>query len=397
MFSQIKQSLALFTYNLKSVRRRIWISLSMVLSVSLVVLVLLGFLAMSNGFKKSLSQTGSNDIAIALAAGAASELGSEIETAQIHALQSAPELAHADDGSPLMSRELVVPVSARKKTTGDDATLPLRGIGQFGLAVRPTVDLAEGRMFTPGAREIVVGKRVAETYDGFKLGESVTLGNSKWTVVGVFNAGGAAFEGEIFADNKIVQTLFNRPNLVQSIRFRVYEPADIKALDARFENDPRLAMVIKSEKDYFSNMASGTSNLIRFLGWPLAIAMAVGAAIGAMTTMFSSVSDRAVEIATMRCIGFSRTAAFVSTWLEALVLAALGASIGVMVAFLLFQGRSASTTGGDNIRIGFELALSPGIVIQAVVLAMIVGAIGGGFPALSATRTPLRQAMTGRA
>ncbi|MGC1497640.1 MAG: FtsX-like permease family protein [Sulfitobacter sp.] len=397
MSQLLKQSSALFVANVKSLKRRIWISCSMILSVTLVVLVLLGFLSMSNGFEQSLKQTGADDIAIALGSGAANELGSEIMPSQLHLLQSATEIARTAEGTPILSQELVVPVNAIEKAKGEPAVLPLRGIGAFGLEVRPSVSLVDGRMFTPGAREIVVGARLTQSYQGLALGDTITLGTSDWTVVGVFASGGSVFESEIFADAQIVQTLFNRPNLVQSARFKVNAPADIATLAAFAESSAQLALPIKSEREYFSSLAESTSKLILFLGWPLAVIMAIGAAIGALTTMYSSVSDRSVEIATLRTIGFSRTAAFVSTWLEAILLTAIGCVVGIVIAFLALEGRTASTAGNDQMQIGFQLSLSPDIILQAVILSLIIGAIGGGLPALNATRIPLRQALTGRA
>lgn len=397
MFQLFKQSSALFIANVKSLRRRIWISLSMVFSIALVVIVLLGFLSMSNGFEKSLSQASSDEIAIALGAGATTELGSEITPTQLHLLQSAPEVARTKDGQPILSPELVVPVNALTLESGENAVIPMRGIGSFGFDVRPAVALSQGRMFTPGTKEIIVGERISSKYRNLGIGNVVTLGSAEWTVVGTFSAAGSAFEGEIFADKELIQTLFNRPNLVQSVRLQLTDAFAISSLIARMDQDARNAMPIKSETEFFANMAQGTSNLIRFLGWPLAVTMAIGSAIGALTTMYSSVSDRSLEIATLRNIGFSRMAAFISTWLEAMLLTTIGCAVGIFAAYAGLQGRDATTAGSDNMQIGFELSLSGDIIVQAAILALIIGAFGGGLPALNATRVSLRTAMTGRA
>lgn len=397
MFQLIKQSIALSAANLKSLPRRWLISLSMVFSVALVVIVLLGFLAMSNGFRQSLQQAGSDQTAIALGTGAATELGSQIEPAQLHFLQGAAGIAKTADGTPIISPELVVPVDAVEKGSGLSETLSLRGIGQFGLTVRPNVSVADGRMFTPGSNEIIIGRKLAQTYEGFALGQTLQFGTSSWTVVGIFAAGGSVFESEIFADAGTVQTVFNRPNLVQSARIKLTDASALPALAQMAETTAQISLPIKSERDYFAGMAEGTSKLILFLGWPLAITMAAGAVVGALTTMYSSVSDRSTEIATVRTIGFSRSAAFVGTWVEAMFLTVLGCAVGVGFAYLAMDGWSASTTGADQMQIGFQLQLSFGVVMQAVIVSLIIGAIGGGLPALNATRIPLRQAMTGRA
>lgn len=394
--SLIRQSVALSAANLKSLPRRLWISLSMVFSVALVVTVLLGFLAMSHGFRNSLQQSGAEDVAIAVGTGAATELGSQIEPSQLHHLSSAQGIAQSADGRPIISPELVVPVDATVRSSGLFQTLSLRGIGEFGFEVRPLVRIVEGRSFTPGAAEIVVGRRLSTDYEGLALGDTITFGTSVWTVVGIFDARGSVFESEMFADANIVQTLFNRPNLVQSARVKLTSPDVLPALASHAETTAQIALPLKSERAYFEGMAEGTSRLILFLGWPLAITMAAGAVIGVLTTMYSSVSDRSTEIATVRTLGFSRTAAFIGTWVEAMVLTMIGCLVGVAVAWFGLDGWSASTTGADQMQIGFQLALSPVLVLQAVVLALVIGAIGGGLPALNATRIPLRVAMTGR-
>ena len=397
MTRMIRQSLALGAANLRSLPRRRWTSASMVLSIALVVLVLLGFLAMANGFRASLQATGSDRVAIALGTGASTELGSRIEPAQLHLLEDAPGVARDAEGRAVISRELVVPVDAPERGTGYLATLSLRGVGEHGLAVRPDLEVTDGRMVRPGAAEIVVGRRAAEGYQGLEVGQEVAFGTARWTVVGMFEAGGSVLESELLADAEAVRARFAEPALIQSARILLEEPGALGTLVRLSEEDARIALPIRSEAEYFAAMAQGTTRLVMFLGWPLAVTMALGAAVGALTTMHASVSDRSVEIATVRTLGFSRGAALVATWIEAMVLTAVGCAVGVALAYLVLDGWSASTTGADQTQIGFELALAPGLVLQAVILSLAIGAVGGGLPALGATRLPLRLAMTGRA
>lgn len=396
MTNIINQILALAASNVKSLHRRKWMSLSLIFSVAMVVTVLLGFLAMSNGFRLSLMQAGSPDIAIGLGKGAATELGSRIDISQLHYLDGAVGIATNAKGAALISPEMVVPVDIPQKAGGSSATLSLRGIGPFGLDVRPNVRITSGRSFTPGTSEIVVGRRLSRDYKGLDIGEQLTLGTSKWTVVGIFDAGGSAFESEILGDLQVVQTLFERPNLVQSVRVKLASPQALPALQSMAASMPQIALTMRSEQDYFAALAERTSKLILLLGWPLAVIMAVGAAVGAMTTMFSSVSDRSTEIATVRAIGFSRRAAFASTWIEAMILTALGCLSGIAISYLMLNGWSASTMSLDRTQIGFQLILSPPLIVKAAVLALAIGAIGGAVPAIAATRIPLRLAMSGR-
>ncbi|MEF0941517.1 ABC transporter permease [Rhizobium sp. BR 362] len=394
MSTIINQSLALTLSNLKSLRRRVWISLSLVFSVAMVVTVLLGFLAMSNGFRTSLLQAGSTDIAIALGKGAATELGSRIEASQLHYLDAAG--IATDAGTPVMSAEMVVPVDVPQKTGGLLSALSLRGIGPFGLNLRPDVRIVQGRMFSPGASELVVGRRLSRDYKGLEIGEQLTLGTSNWTVVGIFDAGGSVFESEMLADIGVVQTLFNRPNLIQSVRIKLKTPEALPTLQSMVDKTPQIGLTLRSERDYFAGLAERTSKLILLFGWPLAVIMAAGAVVGAMTTMFTSVSDRSTEIATVRAIGFSRFAAFTGTWIEAMILTCFGCLVGVCFSYIVLNGWTASTMNADHTQIGFQLVLSPSLVMDAVWLSLIIGAIGGALPALAAARIPLRLAMSGR-
>jgi putative ABC transport system permease protein len=200
----------------------------------------------------------------------------------------------------------------------------------------------------------------------------------------------------MMADSGVVQTMFDRQNEVQSIRAQLTDPAAFEQFRAYVEDELDMGLSAQTEKNYFAAQATNVSRIIVFLGWPLALVMAIGAAVGAMTTMYSSVSDRLTEIATVRAIGFSRGAAFVGTLVEAIVLTLVGCAVGIFVAKFGLEGFSASTRGGANTQLAFELVLSIPIVIQASVLALIVGLIGGGLPAFRATRIPLRSAMTGR-
>jgi len=383
--------------NLRSLHRRIWISLSMVASVALVVLVLLGFLSMANGFRQTLSVTGATDVALVTSRGAFTEALSRIEPRQAHRVEEAPGIARDADGRAMISGELVVPVDAVTREQGTPATLSLRGIGENGLALRPSITISAGRMLQSGSAEIIVGARIARGYRNMQIGNTISFGRSEWKIVGHFTAGGSVFESEMLADAALVQAQFDRHAEVQSLRVELTEPAAMNDFRRYVEETSGMGLSAQTEKSFYAAQAGNVSNIILFLGWPLAIVMALGAAIGAMTTMYSSVSDRTVEIATVRALGFGRGAAFTATLVESLALTLIGCAIGVALAWLGLDGWSASTRGGANTQLAFELRLSWPLVGQAVILALGVGAIGGGLPALRASMLPLRIAMTGRA
>jgi putative ABC transport system permease protein len=395
MRSLLLQITALTVMNLKSLPKRFWLSLSTIVAVMLVVVVLLAFLAMRNGFQHTLASAGSQDVAMILRAGSQSEVASVITHDQVDLIEDAPGIAKGADGKPLVSPELYLVVDGIKHSSQTKANLPLRGMGPEGLAVRQGVHIVAGRMFAPGSNEIVVGKALQSEFDGLQLGQTVTLGHSRWTVVGVFAADGSVFESEIWADLPVVQSFFNRNNVFQTVRARLVTPAALGELQRYLDSDPRLKLDAKSEAAYFAEQASGTSNLIQKLGWPLAIAMAFGAMAGALNTMYSSVATRTSEIATLRAIGFGGLPAFVSTLIESAILATLGGVLGITTAFLVFNGLSASTLGASFTQVVFTFELTPALAAQGVALALIVGLIGGIFPSVRAARMPILAGLYG--
>jgi putative ABC transport system permease protein len=389
MGSLWRQVVAVTTINLMSIGQRRWLSLSTVIAIALVVVVLLAFLAMANGFQKTIAGAGADDIAIVLRAGSQAEINSTVSRDQVRLIEDGPGIARGPDGKPLVSSELYLVVDGLKRTTKTKANLPLRGIGAQGSTLRKDIKMVEGRMFSPGSNEVVVGKSLLREFEGFEIGSIVPFGTTRWTVVGVFDAGGSVFESEIWADLPVVQSLFNRNNIVQTVRTRLVSPAALSELKSYNDNDPRLKLDVKSEAAYFAEQASQTSDLIQKLGWPLAIAMAFGALAGALNTMYSSVAARATEIATLRAIGFGGFPAFVGTLAESLLLAAVGGLLGVGATYLIFDGISASTLGGNFTQVVFDFKLSPALIGEGVGLALIVGLIGGLFPALRAARLPI--------
>jgi putative ABC transport system permease protein len=383
------QVAAVTTMNVKSIPQRFWLSLSTVVAVALVVIVLLSFLAMANGFQRTLAGSGAEDVAIVLRAGSQAEINSTVSRDQVRLIEDAPGIARSSAGKPLVSAELYLVVDGVKRTTQTKANLPLRGIGQEGAAVRKGITIVEGRMFNPGANEIVVGRALLRQFQGFEIGRTVGFATSRWTVVGIFEADGSVFESEIWADLPVVQSLFNRNNIVQTVRVRLQNPAALETLKRFVDEDPRLKLDVKSEAAYFAEQASQTSDLIQKLGWPLAIAMALGALAGALNTMYSSVAARAVEIATLRAIGFGGFPAFVGTLVESLILAALGGVIGAAATYLVFDGFSTSTLGAGFTQVVFSFKLSPALIGEGVILALAVGLAGGLFPAIRAARLPI--------
>ncbi|RUM18885.1 FtsX-like permease family protein [Rhizobium vallis] len=398
MSSVLKQSFLMIRVNLGSLPRRLAISLSMALSVALVVTVLAGFLAMARGFEAALAGAGSPGIAVILGGGTSQETGSDVPAEAVRslaAMNGETGIARDGTGGLVLSREVVVPIDVRGGD-GADQTLSLRGMDLAGPGLRERASISKGWLFSSGSREIVVGARIAEAFPGFAVGGTVRLGAVDWQVVGHFTSGGSAFESEIWADREAVQSAFDRQGQVQSLRVRLDGAAGLEALRARLSAMPGMALTAVSEADLYAAQAERTESLIRLFGWPIALLMAVGATAGALNTMMSSVSDRAVEIATLRLLGFARLPAFAATWVEAVLLSAAGAALGVVASRLAFDGWQASTMGANNTRMAFQLVVTPDVALTAGLLGLAVGVIGGALPALAAARLPLRAALGAR-
>ncbi|MBX5045903.1 ABC transporter permease [Rhizobium lentis] len=396
MWSTLKQIFLMIKVNLGSLPRRLAISLSMVLSVGLVVAVLAGFLAMARGFEGALAGAGSPGIAVILGGGTNQETGSDVPAEAIRSLAAMSGdtgVARDGAGGPALSREIVVPIDIRGRD--GEQTLSLRGMDAAGPGLRQRARLSQGRLFTPGAREIVVGARIAEIF-GFAVGETVRLGAVDWKVAGRFTSGGSAFESEIWADLEAVQSAFDRLGQVQSLRLRLDGAGGLAALRARLSGLSGPPLTAVSEAELYAAQAERTENLIRLFGWPIALLMAIGAMAGTLNTMMSSVSDRAVEIATLRLLGFARLPAFAATWVEAVLLSAAGAVFGVVGSMIAFDGWQASTMGANNTKMAFQLNVTPDVILTAGLLGLAIGVIGGALPALAATRLPLGAALRAR-
>jgi putative ABC transport system permease protein len=399
MSSKLKQTFVMTRANLLSLPRRFAIAASMALSVALVVCVLAGFLSMAAGFEKALRSAGSSTVAVILGGGTNQENSSDVPAdviRTIEAMRGDIGVVRDAAGNLVSSREIVVPVEVPDDQTDAGKVLALRGMDPIGPSLRDGVTLTAGRFAKPGAREVVVGERIATEFPSLAVGKQVRLGPVNWTVVGHFSSAGSAFESELWADLDAVRSAFDRLGEVQSVRLRLDGTGAIERLKTALGGITATPLIVVTEADLYAAQSSGTANLIRMFGWPVALLMALGATAGALNTMMSSVSDRTVEIATVRALGFSRLSAFVATWAEAMVLAVVGVSIGLVASWFLFSGWQASTIGTNNTSIAFELTLSEDVMLTAGLLGLAIGAIGGALPALSATRLPLSAALRSR-
>lgn len=388
MESVMAQIMAVVRMNLISLPGRISSSITTLLAVAIVVTVLLAFMAMGEGFKKTMEGSGSDGVAIMLRGGSQAELNSGLGGDVFNTMSSAPGIAKDENGSPIISGELYVIVDGTKRSSQTQANLPLRGIGPAGFSLRKNITLLQGRMFEEGKTELIVGASALSQFEGFEMGNTVKFGSTEWTVVGVFDAGGSVFGSELLTDVRTVQSQFNRGNSYQSFRVRLDGDQGLQKLKDFIANEPRVNLDVTTEKAYYSDQSRDMASLI-YMGWGLAIFMALGALAGALNTMYTSVENKAVEIATLRAIGYKTIAAFVGTLVESLVLAVLGGILGTIIAYLLFDGISTSTMGGSFTQVVFDFNVSANAFKSGVILAFLIGLVGGFFPALRAARLPV--------
>jgi len=386
MASLLNQIGAVTSLNVRSIPQRGAMSIASVVAVALTIAVLLFFLALANGLRSTVEGSGAEDVAIAIREGSTAELNSVVTRDQLVILATGPRVVQRS-GAPLASGELLVIVDGIKRSTGTNANMPFRGIGAEGLALRRGVTITQGRMFSPGTNEIVVGAGLLREFSGFEFGQTVRIRGGDWQVVGVFEAPGTVFESELWADIAVTQSLFNRPNVYQTMRIQLTSAAAMLAYREWADNDARLSgLEILSEREYYAGQASQSTQGFIVIAWILGIMMAIGALAGALNTMYSSVSARASEIATLRIIGFSGWATFFGTMVEALALSALGGVLGVLIAFAAFNGRTTSTLGSGFTQLVFKFELSPGIIITAIIVSIVIGLFGGLLPGIRAAR-----------
>lgn len=387
------QTRATTSLAIKSISRRPASSASTVLAIALVVLVLFGFLSMGNGYRQVVEMAGSPDTAIILRDGATTAQGSALGGDQLALLSSAPGVKQVD-GNALISPELTIAASIDRSDNRGIANLVIRGITPESDFMTRGVKLIEGRAPTAGSNEMIVGRAAFREFPGLSIGSTVHLAATDWRIVGVFSAGGSVYESEARADLHVVQSIFQRGPTVQSARVQLAGASSLKALQDFLHSNPQGGMVAQSENAYFQNLARTTGTFIDKLGWPLALLMALGALAGAGHTMYSSVEARMGEILTLRTLGFGRSAIFLGVLAESLLLAVIGAALGVIVGWLIFDGLETSTAGKSFGQVAFELHVSNRQIIQAFVLATAIGLLGGLPPAIKAARMPL--ALAGR-
>jgi putative ABC transport system permease protein len=373
-------------YNLRSARERWMSSAVAVLGIAGTVGVFVAMLALARGFKATVTSSGLPQNVIVQRSGSDTEMTSILTLDDIHVIEDAPQVARAG-GAPLVSPEVVVVAPIPLRETGTDANVSVRGVSPRVLGVRDNVKLVEGRFLQPGLAEAVVGKAAQHAYTGLDLGATVRIGAGTWTIVGVFDGKGTAFDSEVWADASVLDGFYQRPtNVFQSATLRLKSKDDYDAFAATLKGDPRLNLQAQREPEYYEKQSQVITTVITVLGTLIAVVMGLGAVFGALNTMYSAVSERSREIAVLRAIGFGGGAIVLSFFVESLIIAFVGGLVGC-IAVLPVNGITTGTMNWQTFsHLAFAFRITPDLLTLGMVFALIMGALGGLPPAIRAAR-----------
>ena len=374
------------SYNLQSARERWTSSIVAVLGIAGTVAVFVAMLALARGFKATLTSSGRPENVIVQRAGADTEMTSSVTVDEVRIVEEAPQIAR-DASGPLLSPEIVVIGTIPLRDTGTDANVQVRGVSPRVFSVRPQVQLVEGRFLTPGLAEAVVGKGARNAYAGLDLGSTVRIGAGTWTIVGVFDGKGTAYDSEVWADSTVLAGFYQRPtNLFQAATARLKSPDDFAAFEATLKGDPRLNLQPVRERDYYEKQSQVVTTLITVVGTLIAVIMGLGAVFGALNTMYSAVSERSREIAVLRAIGFGGGSIVMSFFVEALIIAFVGGVVGCL-AVLPVNGLTTGTINWQTFsHLAFAFRITPQLLGLGMLFALVMGAVGGLPPAIRAAR-----------
>jgi putative ABC transport system permease protein len=387
--SAMTQISAITSMNLRNVSQRLTSSVVALVGIAGVVMVLIGVLSISAGFRAVLTLSGARDVAIVLRSGATDEMGSGLTQEQTRIIADAKDIARDAQGS-IASPELYVIVDIPLKRTVTAANVPLRGVGPQAPQLRQNFRIVEGRNFTPGTFEIIAGRGASQQFAGLTVGNKLRWGTTDWTVVGIFEDRGSVAESEVWTDATVLQGAYNRGTTYQSMRVKLNSAEAFHAFEAALVKDPRLNVRMFTERDYYERQSRTLIAMVSTIGATIAVLMGLGAVFAALNTMYSAVSTRTREIATLRALGFSASPVVISVLTEALLIGLAGGVIGALVSYFAFNGVRASTMNMTTFsQITFAFTVTPTVLVLGVTYALILGFVGGLLPSLRAARLPI--------
>jgi putative ABC transport system permease protein len=389
-FSQLA---ALIGFGLRTLPTRKGSAAAAIFGIAGVVAVLVGVLSIGEGFRRVMIAAGSPDMAVILRGGADSEMSSVLDRGSADIIGEAPGVARANGGA-IVSPELFVVIDLPKRTTGTDANVPMRGVKAQAFLVRPEVKLIEGRMFGWGRNEVIVGRSAKAQFANTEIGSDLKFGDSHWKVVGTFEANGAISEAEIWADSAVVAPAYRRGSSYNVAQVKLASAGSFESFKDALTKDPRVNLRIERESDYYAGQSRVLRGLVTGLAFLVSTLMGLGALFGALNTMYTAVSARSREIATLEALGFGGFAVMISILVEALLLAAIGGGLGAALAYFAFDGYKTATMNWQTFsQVAFAFDVTPKLMISAIEYALVIGLVGGIFPAIRAARLPLAVAL----
>jgi putative ABC transport system permease protein len=393
MFNWIAQTIAVTALNLRTIPQRLASSGVAIIGIAGVVVVLVSVLSIAAGFTAAMRDSGSPSRALVMRSGADSEMTSGLGGPETDIIKQAPGL-RLDGQSPLASAELYVIIDLPKRSTNTAANVPMRGIQPTATLVRDEVSIVEGRMLEFGTNEVVVGRGAGGQFQGLTVGHEIVSGQNRWRVVGMFEADGGVSETEIWCDARVLQSAYRRGNTFQTVLARLDSRESFEAFRDWLTANPQLNVQVRRETEYYAQQSRALSGLIQTVGFGIAALMGVGAVFGAILTMYTAVSTRSREIATLRALGFNTTSVVVSVLVESLALAAIGGVIGGIGAYLAFNGYQTSTMNFQTFsQVAFAFRVTPQLLTLGLVYALVMGLVGGLLPAIRAARLPIPTAL----
>ncbi len=389
----LTQSIALVGFNLRTLPARKGSAAAAVFGIAGVVAVLVGVLSIGQGFRRTLTLAGSDDTVLVMRSGADSEMASILSRPEAHVIAEAPGVAR-QGGRPLVSAELFVVVNLPKRSTGTDANVPMRGVEPTAFPIRPEVKITEGRMFQWGRNEVIVGRSAYLQFAGLDVGSELNFGKDQWKVVGIFDANGSLSESEIWCDAAVLGPAYQRGSSFQTAVVKLASPGSFQQFKDALTSDPRVNIQIQREKEHYAEQSQTLLRIVNFLAGIITTLMGLGAIFGALNTMYTAVAARAREIATLEAIGFGGFPILVSVLVESMVLAVIGGAVGALGAWIAFDGFRAATLNWQTFsQVAFSFDVNGPLLIRGIVSAVVIGVIGGLFPAIRAARLPVATAL----
>ena len=389
----LSQIAAVTGVTIRSIPQRLGSSIVAIIGISGVIIVFTAVLSIAEGFRAAMRGTGDPQTVIVLRAGSDTEMTSGLSGETARLITEVPGIEHGSDGVHA-SRELFVIIAVPLKRSGTDANVPLRGLTPAALTVRPQLRIVEGRMFTSGTNEIVVGRAASRQFENLVVGSTVRSGKTSWNVVGIFDAQGSVAESELWCDASVLQGAYQRGNSFQSVYLRLESVDGFQGVKDALTTDPRLNVTVIREPDYYAQQSQVLQAVIRYVGFSIAALMGLGAIFVAVNTMYSAVANRTREIATLRALGFGSFPVVMSVMAEAGLLALIGGLIGGGLAWLAFDGYQTATMNWQSFsQVAFAFAVTPALLLQGLIYAVGIGLLAALLPAFRAARLPVVTAL----